>query len=1076
MIVAPKDSESPVDESLLPPSPGDRIVGNMKVDQPGDALIASMRTALEGKATLPPSGFDNPYEYCYRNALLVVLLCSDRLMSYIQHHHIKRIQELKTTSITDGGSYLPSDYVDVFTMMYELFRAYWSPQRNQHSLGGAMRKFWKWIDSPACRIGLVLQVWPITGQQDCVEFLNHLLAVLRLQSLGGDALDTSPSRHPEVRNVEHLLYKITKVLKRCTECRNKNNVKHVVDNDSSYCWEVPVLRDGIEDLRTLLPQGHGKQLSDGPWYCEDCYSSWEENVKPFYDHTSAEYKKHIRERFEKGKSDYEWHSIAQLPEVLFMQFKIFAGDNVKRDVQIGLLENIDLAEYVDRDNYEGSTRFRLKGVIRHLGSSSRSGHYVCYVLVDGQWYYINDQDVEKKSWREVNRVSWGRYNSPETPYLLMWEKIYESEAEEQTSPRKPASLPSQSSPIASSPIEMSSSESSPKQSSPINISSSESLFGSSSSSQRSESRASEGQGIGSPAVDSTNSDEDISDEDGSGHETSGHETSERETPERETSERETPERESSDHESSEDNDSDSDSSDGPDPGSNPASTKYVADAGIQTLSRLHDAPAAIRSSINFDGQSLLEIHPVPHMPDLMERIYAAPEGGERPSNAIDVRHRGRLEIFQMEDGHPPVSFQLWKVLRRGYLHWEDIIDKDEFGKKQKQAWYNFYNNVHTSYGPGVHPVEMIPKWQWKQREADRRKNEYWARKAEEEKAEQHNSSGKQKGKVEKPKVRKISIFQTPMVQWVAADKKPTGKSKKPKSPPSKLTLKQPHHNTATDRKTPPPTTLRPTYTTRGTSPKTPSPKTPSPTTPRPKYTTRGTSPKTPSPKTPSPKMPSPKTPRPEYKNEQTQVHPTDIDVSDDDQSSSSYATAPSPAKSDSKSPSPRQSPTGSGASSSSLSSPPSSSSSLSSPPKSPAPAPKRRGGSSKAITQPTRVMPERKVKPKHPGLVHDAAKKEVGKTTAPKKPTAGKKGVKKTGAGGRKGMGKKTLAKKVPVVSDDADSGSGITKRSTKKRKRADGGQQGEVAKEADKGKDDEEGRGGRKRLKKNKDGTWSRG
>ena len=1046
-MIPPKDLESPVDESLLPPSPGDRIVGNTNMVQPDDLLIANIRAAPDKKATLPPSGFENPSIYCYRNALLSVLLCSDRLRSYIQHHHLPRIHEYQYGFITKGKSRLPSDYQDVFTMMHHLFRAYWSSSRDQESVDEAMREFWEYIDT-AHRPFEVKKRWPMGSQEDCSELLNFLISVLNLQ-LGED---TSAVQSREVQNVQHLMYSATHVLRRCAGCRLNKNVKHAVRSDDSLIWQVPILAEGTLRLEDFVFQDYGKELTDSPWYCNACYTLWEANVKPKYTPGTPAYKEMIAKYYARSKSDYEWHSVARLPEVLLMQLKVFDRDSDKLDVQIRLLRELDMAEYVNKDVCKGSTRYRLKGVVRHIGTSLRYGHYISEVMVADQWYCINDEIVRKTTWLEINNVKRQKGSSPETPCLLLWEKVPEPENEEGVHQEG-----TPSSGKVSSPIEISSSEGSSSHGSPIEGSSSKSSSSRRSTTQGSESAESSGHGAGSPGSNGAESVKDGSDDDDSEQDSlfggvpsddiSDDERPANEGPANEGPANEASANEASDNDGSDEADSDSDSPGDPDPNPTPANTVFVADAGTQTLSKLHDAPAAIRSSINFDGQSLLEIHPIPNLPNFMERIYAAPEGGQRPSNAIDVKHRGRLEVFQMEDGHPPVSFQLWKVLRRGYLHWEDIIDNDEFGKKQKQAWYNFYNNVHTSYGPGVHPGEMIPKWQWKQRQADRRKNEYWARMAEKEKAEQQNGSGKEKSKVEEPKVRKISIFQTPMVQWVSAVKKPTGKSKKPKSPPSKLTLKQPYQNAAT------------------------SPKTPSPTTPRPKYTTRGTSPKT-----PSPIIPSPKTPRPEYKHEQTRVHPTDLDTSDDDHSNSSYVTAPSPAKSKSKSPSPEGSPTGPGASSSSLSSPPSSSSSLSSPPDSPAPAPKRRDVSSKATSQPTRVMPERKVKPKHPGLVGYTAKKGVNKTTAPKKPAAGKNGVKKPSTGGRKAVGKKTPVKKVPVVSGAADSESGITKRVTTKRKRANVEEEAEVAKEAAAGKDDEDGRGVRKRLKKNEDGTWSRG
>ena len=1002
-MIPPKPLESPVDESLLPPSPGDKIVGNKDVVQPDDSLIASIRAEPDDKAILPPLGFDNPGIYCYRNALLTVLLCSDRLMSYIQHHHLPRIQEYQYGDMPEDKSFLPMDYQDIFTMIHRLFQSYWSSSRDQNSVDAAMRQFWKYIDSPACQLDGT-SPWPMGSQEDPSELLNFLMLALHLQ-LGERGADTSAVQFPEVQNVQHVMYSATQVLKRCSGCRLSENVKHAMRNDDSLCWQVPVLATGMLGLEDLVFLDYDKGVSKSPWYCSDCYTSWEENEKPNYIPGTPAWKEMIARRSAKSKSDYEWHIIGRLPEVLLMQLKIFNSNlrSNKLKAQIRLLQELDMAAFVNRDVYKGSTRFQLKGVVRHIGTDMQFGHYVNEVMVADEWYHINDRRVRKTNWLDINDLRRQKGRSPETPYMLLWEKVPDFEAEEEPPQTKPAISTSQGSPISSSLTDISSSECS---------------FSPDPTRQRSKSQPVDDQGVASRLdSDSNDPDEDVSDNTGSTDDGSNDDGSNNGR---------------SGDESSDDESSNSDSSLGSDPDATPANTIFVADAGTQTVSKLHDAPAAIRSSIKFDGQSLLEIHSIPNLPDLMERICAAPEGGEISLNAIDVEHRGRLEVFQMEDGHLPVSFQLWRVLQRGFLHWEDIIDKEDFGKKQKKAWYNFYNNVQTSYGPGIHPIEMIPKWQWKRKEEARRTNEYWARIDRENNAEQRKGKCKDK----EARVRRISIFQTPMMQWVPAINSATSVPQNPKSPPRKHTLKRTYQDAFAQN-------------------------------PRPEYATRHTSPKT----------PSPKPLRPVHKHEQTRVRPADTDVSDGDHSSSSYITALSPAKPKPKpkpkSPSPRHSRISPGMSSSSLSSPPDS------PPDSAAPKSRRRGRPPKPAIQPKRAMPARATKPKQPGLVNETVKKGVAKKTALQKPAAGKKTATKPTAGGKKGVGKKPAVKKAPVaeLGDEgkSDAESAITKKATRKRKSRDTEEEREGEEEKNVVGGEGKGRGGRKRLKKSEDGTWSR-
>ncbi|CAH1396675.1 unnamed protein product [Nezara viridula] len=42
---------------------------------------------------------------------------------------------------------------------------------------------------------------------------------------------------------------------------------------------------------------------------------------------------------------------------------------------------------------DGSSTYRLIGVISHMGPSSMVGHYICHVLKDGQWVIFNDEKV-----------------------------------------------------------------------------------------------------------------------------------------------------------------------------------------------------------------------------------------------------------------------------------------------------------------------------------------------------------------------------------------------------------------------------------------------------------------------------------------------------------------------------------------------------------------------------------------------------------------------------------------------------------------------------------------------------------
>ena len=54
-----------------------------------------------------------------------------------------------------------------------------------------------------------------------------------------------------------------------------------------------------------------------------------------------------------------------------------------------------------RDGNGQQMRYRLTGMIRHTGPTIRSGHYISYVFIDGNWYEANDTVMTEVSWQTV---------------------------------------------------------------------------------------------------------------------------------------------------------------------------------------------------------------------------------------------------------------------------------------------------------------------------------------------------------------------------------------------------------------------------------------------------------------------------------------------------------------------------------------------------------------------------------------------------------------------------------------------------------------------------------------------------
>lgn len=51
---------------------------------------------------------------------------------------------------------------------------------------------------------------------------------------------------------------------------------------------------------------------------------------------------------------------------------------------------------VDESAVRGSGKYKLLGVISHMGKNTEHGHYVCHVLRDGKWALFNDDKVASK--------------------------------------------------------------------------------------------------------------------------------------------------------------------------------------------------------------------------------------------------------------------------------------------------------------------------------------------------------------------------------------------------------------------------------------------------------------------------------------------------------------------------------------------------------------------------------------------------------------------------------------------------------------------------------------------------------
>jgi len=58
-------------------------------------------------------------------------------------------------------------------------------------------------------------------------------------------------------------------------------------------------------------------------------------------------------------------------------------------------------------------KFRIKGVINHLGRSPKNGHYTAIIRSNDEYYYCSDSIINKSNFSNINDTD---------PYIVLYEK------------------------------------------------------------------------------------------------------------------------------------------------------------------------------------------------------------------------------------------------------------------------------------------------------------------------------------------------------------------------------------------------------------------------------------------------------------------------------------------------------------------------------------------------------------------------------------------------------------------------------------------------------------------------------
>ena len=92
------------------------------------------------------------------------------------------------------------------------------------------------------------------------------------------------------------------------------------------------------------------------------------------------------------------------------------GKGIEFDVKIKFYEEINLFKYIEKK--DTGYKYKLIGVITHIGESSMSGHFIAYCkdFINGKWYKYNDAIVTEVNDFQNEVINFGM------PYLLFYQK------------------------------------------------------------------------------------------------------------------------------------------------------------------------------------------------------------------------------------------------------------------------------------------------------------------------------------------------------------------------------------------------------------------------------------------------------------------------------------------------------------------------------------------------------------------------------------------------------------------------------------------------------------------------------
>ncbi|EFX02307.1 ubiquitin specific peptidase y chromosome [Grosmannia clavigera kw1407] len=345
--------------------------------RPVPQFLSEVRADLDQPVHLDitPRGLDNPMMLCYRNSVLVALLNTNRILTFL-HTHMRQARRFYSHHQVSGH---------LLTRLYHLAVAYWD-RNGQHPMSPSdnyerlVTLFWRACKADSVMVdnsGVqhVVECWLTLcnqqpGQNGAVELFRRQQDAIDLFKWIWDTVIYQLSWHPEQYGNGQALHNFSSMFAVCLTtryvCHLCNNRVRLRRQETETSLSIPISIPGrpprpgarTQRLVDLLERELNVELADGK-RCDRCQQT--------------------------AKPGMALKRLQATPEVLTIQLMRLhwnpqANTTTKMHDVVDFPQFLDVSRWLEPHVYGSQSRvlYRLAAVISHSGNG-QGGHYVTFV-------------------------------------------------------------------------------------------------------------------------------------------------------------------------------------------------------------------------------------------------------------------------------------------------------------------------------------------------------------------------------------------------------------------------------------------------------------------------------------------------------------------------------------------------------------------------------------------------------------------------------------------------------------------------------------------------------------------------